>query len=214
MHRIIAILFLFSVSALAEEKARLKWEALPDLPDPIGVAGPFVGVHNDALIVAGGANFPVPEGGDLWTVSKVYHDRAWVALRKGKGYEWISGYKLKKPVAYGMCVSTDRGVVCLGGNTGKITYSDNFRLEWDAEKKTLNQVALPAFPAPCTGGAAALIGDVVYVAGGQSEASLDTAGKNFWRMNLAATELKWEKLPPWPGPARAFNQIVAQHNGR
>ena len=28
------------------------------LPDSIGVAGPFVGVHGDALIVAGGANFP------------------------------------------------------------------------------------------------------------------------------------------------------------
>ncbi len=52
-----AVLLLISPSAMGAE-ARLAVKALPDLPDPIGVAGPFVGVHNDALIVAGGANFP------------------------------------------------------------------------------------------------------------------------------------------------------------
>jgi len=31
-------------------------EELPSLPDELGVAGPFCGIHNDALIVAGGAN--------------------------------------------------------------------------------------------------------------------------------------------------------------
>ena len=33
----------------------LSWTELPRLPDELGVAGPFAGVHNDALIVAGGA---------------------------------------------------------------------------------------------------------------------------------------------------------------
>ena len=63
--------------ATEKRTALLKAEALPDLPDPIGMAGPFVGVHNDALIVAGGANFPVPEGEDLWEVPKIYHADAW-----------------------------------------------------------------------------------------------------------------------------------------
>ena len=38
----------------------LSWSELPQFPDSVGVAGPFVGVHNDALIVAGGANFQPP----------------------------------------------------------------------------------------------------------------------------------------------------------
>jgi hypothetical protein len=44
-------------------------KALPHLPDPLGVAGPFVGVSNDALIVAGGAHFrvsPFKGGTKLW----------------------------------------------------------------------------------------------------------------------------------------------------
>ena len=80
-HFFIALL-LSAASAIAAEQARLASKALPDLPDSIGVAGPFVGVHNDALIVAGGANFPVPAGGDLWEVPKVYHADAWVLMRK------------------------------------------------------------------------------------------------------------------------------------
>ena len=208
-----AVLLLISPSAAGAE-ARLAAKALPDLPDPIGVAGPFVGVHNDALIVAGGANFPVPAGGDLWEVPKVYHADAWVLVRKGEGYEWFDSFKLKNPVGYGMCVSTEKGVVCIGGQTGETVYSDVFRLEWDAKTKKLKQTKLPSLPEACTGGAAAVIGNVVYVAGGQSGAGLDTATKNFWRLDLTAKEPEWEKLPSWPGPARAFNQMVAQHNGR
>ena len=44
--------------SLADDEAiALDWRPLPDLPNELGVAGPFVGVHNGALIVAGGANF-------------------------------------------------------------------------------------------------------------------------------------------------------------
>ena len=72
---------------MAGERAQLAATALPDLPDPIGMAGPFVGVHNDVLIVAGGANFPVPAGGDLWGVPKVYYANAWVLVRNGERFE-------------------------------------------------------------------------------------------------------------------------------
>ncbi|MBC8326868.1 MAG: sodium/solute symporter [Verrucomicrobia subdivision 3 bacterium] len=214
MKHFFAVLVFLSVSAMAGDGACLASKALPDLPDSIGVAGPFVGVHNDALIVAGGADFPVPAGGDLWEVPKVYHDKAWVLVRKGESYEWKTDFTLEKPVGYGMCVSTENGVVCIGGQTGKVVYSDVFRLEWDAKTETLKQTKLPPLTEACTGGAAALMGNVVYVAGGQSGAELNTATKNFWRLDLGAEKMEWEKLPPWPGPERAFNQMVAQHNGR
>ncbi len=215
MHRLIVVLLLaLAGSLMGEEQARLKAEALSDLPDAIGMAGPFVGVHNDALIVAGGANFPVPEGEDLWEVPKVYHADAWVLVKNDEGYEWKTGFKLKQPVGYGMCVSTKNGVVCVGGQTGDVLYKDAFRLEWDTEEEKLKQVPLPALPEAITGGAAALVGDVMYVAGGQTGMGLGTATKKIWRMDLAAEQMKWEALPAWPGPERAFNQMVAQHNGR
>ena len=200
--------------ATEKRTALLKAEALPDLPDPIGMAGPFAGVHNDALIVAGGANFPVAEGEDLWEVPKIYHADAWVLVKKGQGYEWKIGFTLKRPVGYGACVSTEQGVVCIGGQTGDIIYKNAFRLEWNGKTNTLKQVDLPPLPEPCVAGAAALIGKTVYVAGGQSGLGLDSATKNFWRMDLSADKPKWEALPPWPGPERAFHQMAAQHNGR
>ncbi|MDA7528144.1 hypothetical protein N8590_04075, partial [bacterium] len=47
--------------AAEEEVAKdvLSWSEISSLPDELGVAGPFAGVHKDALIVAGGANFPL-----------------------------------------------------------------------------------------------------------------------------------------------------------
>ena len=195
-----------------EGESRLQWDGLPDLPDPIGVAGPFVGVHNDALIVAGGANFPVAAGEDLWQVPKVWHADTHVLVREGEGHVWKRGEPLTQAAGYGMSVSTAGGVVCLGGNDGKTAFDAVFRLEWVEGK--LKQVELPRLPKACAGGAAALVGDVVYVAGGHGKGGLTSAMKNFWRLNLADANAEWEKLPGWPGPARAYNQLAAQHNGR
>ncbi len=56
-------------------KALYSWSRMPDLPDSIGVAGACAGVSGDALIIAGGAQFPVSlfEGGE-----KVWTDRVYV----------------------------------------------------------------------------------------------------------------------------------------
>ena len=147
---------------------------MPELPDPLGVAGPFVGVHRGALIVAGGANFPVAEGADLWTVPKVWHRQSWVLLRESDGRaEWHAGAPLENPRAYGASASTPDGVVCVGGSDGERTYSDAFLLQWDPLQEALTQVSLPPLPQPMAHGSAALVGDWVYVTSGQSTLSLD-----------------------------------------
>ena len=92
----------------------LQWSQLPDLPNKVGVAGSFAGVHNDVLIVAGGANFPgkMPwDGGQ-----KVWYDDIYALETTGDGqYQWHSDFKLDRPLAYGGSVTTDQGVVCIGG---------------------------------------------------------------------------------------------------
>jgi len=109
-------------------------------------------------------------------------------------------------------------VVCVGGEDGRRVYDDAFLLTWDADALRLRTTPLPALPAPMAFGAAAAIGDVVYVAGGQSGLALETATRRFWRLDLsrlgaADGSFGWEALPPWPGDARAFQIVVAQHNG-
>ncbi|MEX2214826.1 MAG: sodium/solute symporter [Phycisphaeraceae bacterium] len=216
----------FAAALSGEEDAprtssrHLKWEPLPALPDALGVAGPFVGVHNEALIVAGGANFPVADGEDLWKVPKVWHDEAWVLTKTTEGkYNWRTGFKLARAVGYGACVNSPRGIVCIGGNDATSTFANVFLLKWDAELNSLSTSPLPDLPQPLVYGAAAIIGNTVYIAGGQTDQALTTATTFFARLNLSALDdakgpkAEWEILPPWPGPARAFNLVAAQHNG-
>jgi len=200
----------------------LEWAELPELPPPpgadrqLGLAGPFVGVDGDALIVAGGANFPEP----VWETAKAWHDDVYVLLKNTKtdppSYRWVPGAKLDRPVAYGASVSTRRGVLCIGGNDADCVFADVFLLRWNAETETVDRHPMPSLPAPCTYAGAAAVGDKVYVAGGATGLDLETAEPHFWTIDLAdigAEGFGWRRLPPWPGPPRAFAVVVAQHNG-
>lgn len=210
---LVLLLLLTPSIGLAQEANLLSWDELPTLPDELGFAGPFAGVHNNALIVAGGANFPKP----VWENEKVWHDRVFVLTRDGDQHEWKEGGKLPRPVAYGSTVSTEDGVVCVGGNDSAETFDEVFLLSWNANSEQVTTTSYPSLPKPCSFSAATLIGDVIYLAGGQSGQSLETAMNNFWTLDLSKKESKdefvWKELPPWPGPSRALNLTVGQHNG-
>lgn len=197
----------------------LEWAELASLPaEPgqvahPGVAGPFAGSDRDVLIIAGGANFP---NQPLWETDKVWHDTVHVLEKRGDAYEWRSGGRLAVPLAYGASVSTDRGVVCMGGDDGAAIRDEVFRLTWDSESGRLDREDLPSLPSPCAYGQATLIEDTIYLAGGQSNRGLDSALKNFWSLDLTqegTSGFAWKELPPWPGDPRAFNLTANQHNG-
>lgn len=188
------------------------------LPDPLGVAGPFVGVHKDVLIVAGGANFPKP----IWKTDKVWHDKVYVLTDLEQQSKWTVGQKLDQPIAYGAAVSTPFGVLCMGGNHQSQVFDDVFLLRWDPVQKKITRLDLPKLPRPCAYGAATIVKNQVFLAGGQSGADLKSAMNNFWALELPEDEKatddllkqsKWEVLEDLPGPPRAFNITVAQHNG-
>ncbi len=191
----------------------LSWQPLPSLPDNLGVAGPFVGVHNDALIVAGGANFPSP----VWDQDKVWRDRIHVLVRSGDEYVWKDGGALPRPIAYGMSVSTADGIVCMGGNDADGFFDKVSLLRWDAQTGSVTTTEYPPLPRPCAYGAATVVDNVIYLAGGQSGAALETAMNNFWALDLTQQNhperFVWKDLAPWPGASRAFNLTVQQHDG-
>ncbi len=191
----------------------LSWAELPSLPEELGVGGPFAGVHNGALIVAGGANFAQP----VWENEKVWHDRIFVLTKSKDQYVWRDGGRLPRPLAYGAAVTTPDGVVCIGGNDADQTFDDVFLLKWDASAEAVTATPYPPLPKPCAFGSAALVGNVVYMAGGQHGHTLETALTNFWTLDLSKKknheEFVWQQLPPWPGPSRALNLTVHQRNG-
>ena len=200
------------------ENSLLTWsDEIPPLPDSIGLAGPFVGVHGDALIVAGGANFPRP----VWDNEKVWHDEIHILRKKDGEYSWKQSGRLPRPLAYGAAVSTKAGVLCIGGNDNSSTFSEVFLLQADEETGEVNIVDYPALPDPCAFGAAALMGNaedgVVFLAGGQSGSSLDTATNQMWSLDLSKRDdtaaFVWKKEPDLPGPTRALNLTLAQHDG-
>ena len=104
-------------------------------------------------------------------------------------------------------------MIVMGGNDSTNTFDDVFLLKWENDQVQRTEMA--KLPRPCAYGQAAVIGDYVYLAGGQSGPKLDSAMANLWRLSLTGdiTKNAWEELPECPGGNRAFNLTVAQHNG-
>jgi SSS family transporter len=184
------------------------WKQIATLPDSLGVAGACAGISNEALLVAGGANFPEPlfEGGE-----KVWAGSAYALERTGNGeYTWTSAGALENPRAYGASVTTDQGLVCIGGNSAQTVHDDVSLLRWDDGQ--LMQEALPALPRPAAFLSAAKVGETIYVAGGQSSPEATSAMENFWALDLSADTLRWKEREPWPGPGRIL-PVAASQNG-
>lgn len=173
-----------------------EWKRLPSLPDKEGFAGSFAGLSGDALIVAGGTNFPNKkpwEGG-----KKVWYDNVFV-LDKFDG-QWKVAGKLPRPLGYGVCVTHDTGVVCVGGADVDRHYADAFRLEW--KKGTLVTTKIPSLPRPVANACGALVGNTLYVAGGQEMPTATDTLNTVYRMDLSAAEMKWQEIDACPGGGR------------
>jgi N-acetylneuraminic acid mutarotase len=180
-----------SLSALAGE-----WKQLPSLPDAEGFAGSFAGVSNGALLVAGGTNFPDKkpwEGGE-----KVWYDTVYV-LESAKG-KWKIAGKLPRPLGYGVSVTYNNGLVCAGGSDRDRHYADVFRLEWSKGKLTFH--SLPSLPRPVANCCGAMVGDVLYVAGGIEKPDSKDPLSRAWQMDLRSKLPQWSEISTWPGRRR------------
>ncbi|MEY4940415.1 MAG: Na(+)/glucose symporter [Verrucomicrobiota bacterium] len=221
--RAITAFLLLSIATALEAGAAFTWEKFPALPPSPGqptqpgVAGPFAGVHRDALIVAGGANFPqrAPWDGG----AKIWWDDVFVleGLSTGRPRWADQTFKLPRALGYGMSFNTPEGVVCVGGNDAEACYREVFLLSWDSRTQTLATSPLPLLPEPLANMAGAMIGQTIYVAGGQHSMKDPTPSNCFWSLDLSRRErpgdFRWQVLPTWPGPPRVLPVAVAQPSG-
>lgn len=123
---VMAWLFVVTLSS-AQESSKIKVTSLPDLPSiaeartSFGFAGMVGEMHKDALITAGGANFPngLPwEGG-----KKIYSDSIYLLI---DGQWQIASEKLPTPLAYAASVSVPEGLPVMGGENGNTASSAVF----------------------------------------------------------------------------------------
>ena len=184
------------------------WKKLPPIPDPLGVAAPFAGVSNGALVVAGGANFPdkMPwEGG-----KKVWHDKVWVLEKPGG--TWRDAGKLPRALAYGVSLNVGGTVVCIGGSDSVRHYADTTIVYWlEGKLGTRSQIASGPLPVPLAHAAGAVTArDVVYVACGSMEPDAKVASRRVFRAGWRDKEPAWLELPPLPGEGRIL-PVAAAH---
>lgn len=197
------LLGLLAIVGPAAAAEALQWSTLPALPDKHGFAAPFAGVSGDALIVAGGANFP---DGYPWDGGKkVFHDRIFV-LNAPDGSWQVSATRLPAPVGYGVSVTLParNSVLCIGGNDATGAHADVFEIVQTGGQVSLRR-ELPPLPSPATMACGALLGNVVYVAGGENGG---TAQRRFLRLDVSAKAPAWEELP-WPEGAPGRMLAVA-----
>lgn len=213
------LLFLFPILSFAQQSTDpIEWASLPPLPDPVGFNGSFIGVQDDYLIVAGGANFPespVWEGG-----AKQWYDQIYV-LKQSKGdYEWLHqpNWKLPKPIGYGVALEGMGGIICIGGNNKEGLHPDVFLMKYipddnDGHFEFQNLPPLPYLMANMSGD---ILDQTIYLAGGFDEVG-GAATKHFISLDLSKAgndDFSWSKLESWPGPARINPVVVSQNDGK
>jgi N-acetylneuraminic acid mutarotase len=177
------------------------WARLPDLPDPIGVAGAFAGQIDGDLIVAGGANFPK---GPPWRGGqKACHDMVYV-LPKGTD-RWItSDSRLPRPLSYGLSIPVDHGLILIGGCDTERPFTKVYRARI-TPGHTVRFEPLPPLPRPLAYTAGARLGSRIFVAGGQESLAEPRAASHFYCLDLSkegSADFAWADLPTWPGEPR------------
>ncbi|GGW26564.1 sodium:solute symporter family transporter [Arenibacter certesii] len=204
---LIILLILFSIGLYGQEESKIRVSNLPALPaveagaKSLGFAGMMGGIHNGMVIVAGGANFPTGlpwEGG-----AKIWHNAIYI-LEKDS---WrLSSETLPTPLGYGASVSTDKGVLIIGGDNQDQVSNSVFLLSYNQSKKDIEIISYPELPEPLAYTSAVLEEDYVYVAGGMNA---DKSSNSFYRLNLKE-KTSWEKLEDFPGEPRALQAMVVQ----
>jgi N-acetylneuraminic acid mutarotase len=211
---LVLLWFVWGNGAISISLAQEVWSQKPSIPDREGFASPIAGVSHDALLVAGGANFPDAkpwEGG-----KKVYYDRIYI-LKEAKDRSdsgqakqsepvssnsnpWKEVGRLPRPMAYGVSVTWRDRVLCAGGNDQDRVFDEVFSMEWLAGKVVVTP--LPSLPVPLTNACGGMLGDAWIVCGGIEYRADQAATTHAWRLDLANPTPRWEKIDPIPGPSR------------
>jgi len=210
MKTIALILILFFMQmpneAIAQKQLTLHWQLAGKLPaeadkpaaveEHKGVAGAVIGLHNNILMIAGGANFPeaLPwEGG-----KKKYHNQIHLFEKKENQFVSLATHdKLSIPVAYAANCITKYGIAAVGGENETGLLADAYLFKLAAEGKSLLIEKLPSLPVPTTSASAVAIDNFIFILGGET---VQGTTADCWKLDLTHLDAGWKKIQALPIP--------------
>lgn len=180
---------------------------LPPVPNPTGFAGAFAGIHGNRLLAGGGANFP--DGIMPWdSGTKVWHDELYSLDLSTPGEAWKPAGKLPARNAYGVSLTTSRGILFIGGSNE----TEHLRA---TTLTTLDASGSPHFhelaplPSPLAQMAGARVGSQVHICGGITSPGAQTAQATHWILDLDDLPQGWQPAPPLPAAGRTLATAAA-----
>jgi N-acetylneuraminic acid mutarotase len=141
---------------------------------------------------------------------------AWSADRMTKSFlsdtlvyaagKWKPGPPLPHPAVEAAFASDKQHLYIVGGLTGADTPSaDAFDLSLDREGR-LRIESLPPLPVQHLGGAAAVLGGRIFLAGGYADGKITN---RMWELDLSQAMRHWVDGPQFPAEPRAYSALVA-----
>lgn len=171
------------------------WAKLANLPDPVGFGGMFAGVLNNRLVVGGGSQFagePLWRGGE-----KIYGDKIYV-LSDPQGNWSESELRLPKRLGHFAVASHGNGIFLAGGLS--VDGAERLCLRVTVSGQGLIVERLASLPKALAFAVAAVVGDRLIVAGGQSEVGVKVASREVWSLDITQPSADWRREVDLPGP--------------
>lgn len=214
MQYILSLLILLAVNFCSFAQDKIEWNNKLELPAidgkaSIGVAGAYCGVVGDYLVVAGGANFP---DGTPWSgAAKKWHSTIYYKDITDDNSEWkIVENGLPSPIAYGVSIELEEGLLCIGGCDATKCYDELVLIGIkNGEIKISNN--FPKLPTPLANATGARLKNYIYIAGGSETMKDERATSHFYMLNVMDLESGWQELNTWGGAERGYAASAAQN---
>lgn len=126
-------------------------------------------------------------------------------LSSDTAFRWKQVGFLPVASAYGVTISTQKGLICVGGTTADGSISDVFLLS--LQEDVLVTDTLPSLPMTIDNMAGALIGDLLYIVGGNVNG---VPSADMYSLDLSNMDKGWQKEPGVPGEPRVQPVCAAQ----
>ena len=157
-------------------------------------------------MIAGGCNFPetpAAEGG-----KKKFYQGIYAADASADSvFVWRKVGQLPVAAAYGVSVSTPRGIVCVGGSNENGSLSAVYRLSLSDDKQAVIVDTLPSLPCTMDNMSGSVVDYTLFVAGGNVNGK---PSNGLYCLNLGNPETGWQQLPDFPGAPRVQPVCVGQ----